>query len=120
MIGLDRLIARPGVIAALQFSEDGNLIRSAGELSKEVTEKMAMICGKISITANKAVSDFSDATHLDCEDLNGWYISGGQHAFDVYFSDGVFTGVFIECAKVDLNQLRIDLYGPPAAGKAIM
>ncbi len=44
MIGLDRLMQRPGVGAAGQFADDGRVVRAVGDLAADTMDRTARIC----------------------------------------------------------------------------
>jgi roadblock/LC7 domain-containing protein len=115
MIGLDKLMKRKGVVAAGQFSSEGKVVRAVGDLSPQQMEQVALLCVLQSKDAKVSSSELSQATGLSWEGLNGWVIWSGKYALCV--SDR--TGVIVEAARADFNQLMVDLYGPPAGGMPV-
>jgi len=110
MIGLDRLMERKGVVAAGQFSHDGRVVRAVGDLSKEEMEKVALTCAIHEKNSWKTATDLREDTHLDWGNLNGWVLWAGKLALCVSGT----TGVFVDAAQADFNQLMVDLFGPPS------
>ncbi len=110
MIGLDRLLDRRGVLAAGQFSPEGKMVRAVGSLSHEKMEQVAEVCGVHQRNAQDAAGKLGRITSLDWGHLNGWVIWAGKLALCVSGD----TGVVVEAAKADFNQLMVDLFGPPA------
>lgn len=110
MIGLDRLMSRKGVVAAGMFTDDGQAVRAVGTLSRDAMARVARLCAR----HQHAVRDVSIAlelgTELDWRHLNGWVLWAGRHALCVSGD----TGVLVEAAKADFNQLQVDLFGPTA------
>ena len=115
MIGLDRLMQRPGVVAVGQFTEDGKFKRAVGELSEQMKETVAKICASLEKNASDATTALTGATGMKWNGLNGWVIWGGEYALCVSGN----TGVFVETTRADFNQLIADLFGPPAAGRQV-
>ncbi len=110
MIGLDRLMERKGVVAAGQFGSDGRVFRAVGPLSKKQMEEVALSCATLEKHAWIAATELRDSTGLKWGNLNGWVLWAGDLALCVSGN----TGVFVEAAKADFNQLLVDLFGPPA------
>ena len=112
MIGLDRLMDRPGVIAAGQFSPEGKVIRSVGDLSEEEMVFTAQMCAGYARSLEMSVEQFSKATDMDWRPLNGWAVWAGKYAVVVMGN----TGVFVDPRYADFNQLTVDLMGSEATG----
>lgn len=74
MIGLDRLMEIPGVIAAGQFSADGKTIRQEGEFSEQVMTSIAKTCADNNSLMETEVKKMSEETGLNCAPLTGWMI----------------------------------------------
>ncbi len=115
MIGLDRLFEREGVIAAGQFREDGTVARAVGDLSPETLERIARLCRAQQAQAEEAVKVLDETTEMDWSSLNGWMVWGGKYVLCVSGN----TGVIADASKTDIDQLMVDLFGPPAAGRPI-
>ena len=110
MIGLDRLMERKGVLAVGQFSPDGRGIRAIGDLSEKEMENVALTCAIHEKNSWKTATDLREGTSLKWGNLNGWVLWAGSLALCVSGE----TGVFVDAAKADFNQLLVDLFGPPA------
>jgi roadblock/LC7 domain-containing protein len=112
MIGLDRLIEEPGVLAAGQFTEKGEPIRSVGHL----TDPMIMMASKIShnnyIRFEEQIKEFNERTGYGCQHINGWGLWCDKYAICVVGR----TVVFVESSKVNFNQLMVDLYSEDPTG----
>ena len=115
MIGLDRLLKRDGVVAAGQFADDGSVVRAVGDMDATTMERVARICVTHQTQAREAAKELDQGTPLQWRDLNGWVLWGGEYALCVAGN----TGVFVRAARADFNQLLVDLFGPPAAGKRV-
>ena len=111
MIGLDRLMKIEGVVAAGQFSEDGNVIRKVGDLPEDLMES-AELC----VRQNQASSDFlkslNDQLPREYGSLVGWTVWGSKYSVVVVGN----TRVFVKTSRGDYNQLMIDLAGSEATG----
>jgi roadblock/LC7 domain-containing protein len=112
MIGLDRLLNIKGVIAAGQFSPDGKVIRSLGNLSKEVMTFTARMCANQTKALETSVEQYSRATQHEWRPLAGWAVWGGKYVVVVMGN----TGVFVDSKYADFNQLVIDLMGSEGTG----
>lgn len=115
MIGLDRLMERDGVVAAGQFAEDGSVIRAVGNMDAETMQRVAKICFAHQSQARDSAKELDEGTPLNWRGLNGWMLWGGEYALCVSGD----TGVFVQAKRADFNQLMVDLFGPPAAGKRV-
>ncbi len=115
MIGLDRLMKRSGVIAAGQFTDDGKVARAVGDLAPEKMEKLAQLCAKTHASMSQNAKAVGDATGFGFHPMEGWALTGGNVALLVVGN----TGVLVDSIKADFSQIWVDLYGPPAAGKAV-
>jgi roadblock/LC7 domain-containing protein len=115
VIGLDRLMKIKGVVAAGQFSEEGEIVRQVGELPADMMES-----GKLCLQQTQAAVKF--LTSLDRKSkrtwlpLVGWAVWGGKYAVVVVGN----TRVFVETTLADFNQLIVDLYSSEATGSRPM
>lgn len=116
MIGLDRLMEIPGVIAAGQFSPDGKAIRKVGEFSEEIMASIAKTCADNNSLLESEVKKMSEQTGLNLAPLNGWMIWGGKYSIFIVNN----TGVIVESTKADYNQLMVDLFGTEPTGPRLM
>ncbi len=112
MIGLDRLMEKPGVVAAGQFDERGNIIRKIGDIPDEAREKIAHFLANNSKAMETLAIDLADLTGSEWTPMNGWVLWGGKYALCVMHS----TCLVVEAARADFNQLMVDLFLPEATG----
>lgn len=117
MIGLDRILKKPGVIAVGQFDENGKVIRAVGDMPKEVMDLTAQWCAQKTANLEDHIQEFSEKTGMDWNALTGWMVWGGKYTVFVVHN----TGVIIETKKADFNQLMVDLFLPePTGGKPML
>ena len=111
MIGLDRLMKIEGVVAAGQFSEDGEVIRRVGELPEDL-----MMSAKLCVQQNEGAREFLESldkrSERDWQPLVGWVVWGSKYSVVVVGN----TRVFVETSRADYNQLMTDLIGSEATG----
>jgi len=104
-----------GVVAAGQFSEDGQVIRKVGEIPEDLMES-AELC----VNQNRASSEFLNALNnklpREYGSLVGWIVWGSKYSVVVVGN----TRVFVETNRGDYNQLMIDLAGSEATGPGPM
>lgn len=112
MIGLDRIMKIPGVVAAGQFDVEGNVIRSVGDVPKETMDLTAQWCAQMTANLDEHVQTFGKKSEMELTPLTGWAVWGGKYT--VYVVNN--TGVIIETKKADFNQLRVDLLSPEPTG----
>lgn len=112
MIGLDRIIEFPGVVAAGQFDEEGNITRSAGELENNLKEMSAVMAKDITKFIAEKVYQLKDKAPDGWDQLNGWAFWGGKHSFCVVGK----TGVIVETTRTDFNELIVALLGEEPTG----
>jgi roadblock/LC7 domain-containing protein len=105
MIGLDRLMRIKGVVAAGQFSEDGRVIRKAGEISDEIMNETAKICAYQNQKLNELTKFFETISAMEWQPLMGWAVWGGKYVVMVMGN----TGIFIESKHADYRELMVDL-----------
>jgi roadblock/LC7 domain-containing protein len=115
MIGLDRLMDRKGVIAAGQFTDDGKVVRSVGDIAPGQMEQIAKICAGAQTDMSSRAKALAEHTGTGWQPLEGWALTGGNRALLVVGN----TGVLVDVVKVDFGQIWVDLYGPPAAGTPV-
>lgn len=111
MIGLDRLMEVDGVVAAGQFSDDGEVIRKVGELPEDLVTN-AGLCVRQGQNARQFLSSLDARSEREWLPLIGWVVWGGKYSVVVVGN----TRVFVETARGDFNQLLIDLAGTEATG----
>ena len=102
MIGLDRLREKQGVVAAGQFSEEGLVIRSVGDITKAQMEQVAKICAELDLKMKQKAKSLKEKTALPC---NGWALLAGDLTLLVAGN----TGVFVKADEADFNDLFVGL-----------
>jgi len=112
MIGLDRLMEIPGVVAAGQFTTDGKVERAVGDISPEKMGMIAMVCAANSKRLEEQSEIFEEKLGMEWTPMNGWIVWAGKYAVCVVGN----TGVFIDANKADFNRLMVDLLGSAATG----
>ncbi len=110
MIGLDRILALDGVLAAGQFAEDGSMVRGVGKLDEAEMKEVARLCKKAAERLAETVKELDTATSLPWGQLNGWVVMGNNLALCVADE----AGVIVDTRRVDFNEILVALFGPPA------
>jgi roadblock/LC7 domain-containing protein len=116
MIGLDRLMKKPGVVVAGQFSDDGKTIRFTGHVPEKVVKSMSRICAENNIHMRTEVIQMADISGLKMTPLNGWMIWCGKYA--IFVVDN--TGIIVETKRADFNQLMVDMFVSGPTGPRLM
>ncbi len=105
MIGLDRLMKVKGVVATGQFSEDGRLIRKAGDVPDRLLEAGAALCRDQRTRIASYLDAFRNSSSMDWTPYIGSAVWGGKYTMIVMGC----TFVFVEAKYVDVNELMVDL-----------
>lgn len=113
MIGLDRIMEIPGVVAAGQFNSDGKVIRYEGDITNELADFAASSGNQINQNMVEFMESLAEKSKLETIPLTGWAVWGGKYAFCVVHN----TGVIIETKRADFNQLIVDLFLPEATDR---
>jgi len=111
MIGLDRLMKIKGVVGAGQFSGNGKVIHTIGELPEDVMET-AHLCVRQNQRSRELAMVLDAKSSRKWLPLQGWAVWGGEYAVVVVGN----TRVFVEVKYADFNQLLVNLFGSEAAG----
>jgi roadblock/LC7 domain-containing protein len=111
MIGLDRLMAIEGVVAAGQFSDDGKVIRKVGEIPEDLMDS-AELCVNQNYASGEFLNALNNKLPRDYGSLVGWTVWGSKYSVVVVGN----TRVFVKTNQVDYNQLMVDLAGSEATG----
>ena len=111
VIGLDRLMKIKGVVAAGQFSEEGEIIRQVGALPADMMESGNLCLRQTQATA-KFLTSLDRKSNRPWLPLVGWAVWGGKYSVVVVGN----TRVFVETTQADFNQLIVDLYNSEATG----
>lgn len=112
MIGLDRLLEKPGVVAAGQIDEYGGIKRSAGNMTDEMKSLIADQVMKNNMEFENQVDRISDFADQSWKPLHGWAMWGGKYSLCVVGS----TGVVAETAKADFNDIMVSMIGEGPSG----
>jgi len=107
---LDELLKIDGVVAAGDFAADGTLVdyRSTMDMSEELAAQSAQFCATVTMLFHTLGAAFTQLSGMPWSPQQGWAYSGGDYTVAI----GGTTGVFIETAKADFNQLFAALIGP--------
>jgi len=111
MIGLDRLMEIEGVVAAGQFSDDGQVIRIVGEMPEDLMDS-AELCVDQNRTCRDFLKTLNDRIPRDYGPLLGWIVWGSKYSVVVVGN----TRVFVKTSRGNYNQLMVDLAGSEATG----
>jgi roadblock/LC7 domain-containing protein len=116
MIGLDRLMAIPGVIAVGQCDSEGNIIRKEGHIPLEARDKISKMNAEQTKKFNATAQIMGQLTDLEWTPMMGWMMWGGRYALCVVQNNCLI----IEAKHADFNQLMVDLLGSGPTGPRIM
>jgi len=105
MIGLDRLIKIKGVVAVGQFSDDGEITRTVGDISVELMKETGKLCAYQNQKFDELTKFFALESEMEWQPLVGWAVWAGKYVVVVIGN----TGVFIEAKHADLRELMVDL-----------
>jgi roadblock/LC7 domain-containing protein len=114
MSSLEELMQIEGVVAAIEWSEDGTLIdyKASIDLSAGLAAGAAQFQLTITTTFDKLSESFSELSGMNWTPQHGWAYAGGDWTIVV----GGHKGVFAETAKTDLKALFRRLTVEPTAG----
>lgn len=117
MIGLDRLMKIPGVVAAGQFSSEGKIIRKLGDIPDNVREQVAQMNAEQTKNLNTKAEILGQLTGFEWTPMAGWMMWGSKYALCVVHNNCVI----IESKHADLNQLMVDLFcSEPTGGNPLL
>lgn len=102
---LDELMKIPGVVAAGEFKETGELIAYKGSISNEAAGVAAQFCATVSMLFKTLSGAFTKLSSMKWTPQLGWAFSGGDYTVAVMGN----WGVFIETNKADFNRLFKEL-----------
>ncbi|MFY9794817.1 MAG: DUF2173 family protein [Candidatus Nitrosopolaris sp.] len=105
MVNFDELLTLGGVTAAAEFASDGKIIeyRSNTDTPKEIAEISGQFCAIVSMLFNTLAGAFTNLSKTQWVPQKVWSYSGGD--WTIFISGGGNTGIFVETAKADFNQL---------------
>lgn len=109
MTTLDDLLEIDGVVAAGEFTPDGDLVDygSTMDMSEELAATAAQFCASVTMLFNTLGGAFTEMSGMGWSPQQGWMYAGGDYTVAV----GGTTGVFIETEKADFNRLYQELVG---------
>ena len=109
MASLDDLLDVEGVVAAGEFTPDGELVdyKAKMDMSEEMAQMTAQFCATVTMMFNTLAGSFTQLSGMNWVPQQGWAYSGGEWTVAI----GGNRGVFIETAKADFNQLFEVLVG---------
>ncbi len=102
---LDDLMKIPGVVAAGEFKETGELINYKGAISNEVAGMSAQFCASVSMMFKTLSGAFTQLSKMKWTPPLGWAYSGGDYTVAIMGN----WGVFIETKSADFNRLFKEL-----------
>jgi roadblock/LC7 domain-containing protein len=103
MTTTDELLEIEGVVAAGEFSPDGELVEYAAsmDMSEEMAATAAQFCATVTMLFDTPAGGFTELSGMDWTPQHGWMYAGGTYTVAI----GGNTGVFVETEKADFNQL---------------
>lgn len=106
---LDELLKIDGVVAAGEFTPDGNLVdfTSSMNMSRDLAAMSAQFTAAVTQLFNLLAGAFTQLSAMKWSPQQGWAYSGGDFTVAV----GGTRGVFVETAKADFNRLFEALIG---------
>jgi len=109
MATLNELLKINGVVAAVEFNADGNLVnhKAKMDMSPMLAAMTAQYCATVTMMFNTLAGDFTKLSKMKWVPQQGWMYAGG----DWTVATGGKKGVFVETAKADFNQLFQALVG---------
>jgi roadblock/LC7 domain-containing protein len=109
MASLDDLLDIEGVVAAGEFTPDGELVdyKARMDMSEEMAQMTAQFCATVTMMFNTLAGSFTQLSGMNWVPQQGWAYSGGDWTVAI----GGNRGVFIETSKADFNQLFEVLVG---------
>ena len=109
MATLDDLLKIDGVVAAGEFTADGNMVdyKAKMDMSPEMAAMTAQFCATVTMLFNTLAGAFAQLSQMNWVPQQGWMYAGGDWTVAI----GGNKGVFIETAKADFNQLFQVLVG---------
>ncbi|MDP8206571.1 MAG: DUF2173 family protein [Candidatus Electryonea clarkiae] len=112
MIGLDRLMKIPGVVAAGQCDSEGKIIRKVGNIPDAVRDQISKMNAEQTKNFNNTAQILDQLTDLEWTPMTGWMMWSGKYALCVIHNNCLI----IETIRADFNQLMVDLFESEASG----
>lgn len=109
MTTLGELLEIDGVVAAGEFSRDGELIdfETTMNMTEELAANAAQFCASVTMMFDTLGGSFTELSGMNWSPQEGWMYAGGEYTVAI----GGTTGVFVETEKADFNQLYEHLTG---------
>ncbi len=112
MIGLDRLMKIPGVVAVGQFDSEGKIVRKMGDIPDKVRGQIARMNAEHTKNFDATTRTLGQLTGLEWTPMAGWMVWGGKYALYVVHNNCMI----IEAKRADFNQLMVDLFASEPTG----
>lgn len=111
MARVNELLEIEGVVAAGEFSSDGDVVDYGAnmEMSEELAATTAQFCATVTMVFDTLAAAFTELSGMDWTPQRGWMYAGGEYTVAI----GGNTGVFVETESADFNQLYEALVEPP-------
>ena len=116
MIGLDRLIKIPGVIAVGQCDSEGRIIRKVGNIPLKAREQISKMNAEQTKKFSTVAQLMNQLTDLEWTPMIGWIMWGGRYALCVVENNCLI----IEAKHANFNQLMVDLLGSGPTGPGLI
>lgn len=103
MTTVDELLEIEGVVAAGEFSPDGELVEYGAtmDMSEEMAATAAQFCATVTMLFDTLAGGFTEMSGMDWTPQRGWMYAGGSYTVAI----GGNTGVFVETEKADYDRL---------------
>lgn len=112
MIGLDRLMNIPGVVAAGQCDSEGKIIRKVGVIPDKIRDQIAKINVEQTKSLEAATLALEEMTDMEWTPMVGWMMWGGKYALCIVHNNCLI----IEASLADFNQLMVDMFESEPSG----
>lgn len=109
MATLQELLGLEGVVAAGEFTADGEVVDYEAdiEMSEELAGTTAQFCATVTMLFDTLAGAFTELSGMDWTPQRGWMYAGGDYTVAI----GGNVGVFAETQKADFNELYATLVG---------
>ena len=101
MVTLDDLMRLTGVVAAGEFTADGQAAGPQLQGRDVLAAMTAQFCGSVTMMFNTLAGAFTQLSGMNWVPEQGWSYARGDYTVAI----GGNKGVFVETAKADFNQL---------------
>lgn len=109
MTTVNDLLEIDGVVAAGEFSPDGELVEYGAtmDMTEEMAATAAQFCATVTMLFDTLAGGFTEISGMEWTPQQGWMYAGGNYTVAI----GGNTGVFVETERADFNQLYETLVG---------